>query len=82
MVSFKEGLYTVEFQESIALLQAFVISIAILHSRSLTKHQAEVNGLQEPVVADLGNKASAQSKGGVQTSYVPNYPPLSPVGRA
>ncbi|XP_017702013.1 uncharacterized protein LOC103722538 [Phoenix dactylifera] len=33
MISFKEGLYTVDFRAPIALLQAFAICIANLHSR-------------------------------------------------
>ncbi|KAG1371764.1 hypothetical protein COCNU_16G008580 [Cocos nucifera] len=33
MISFKEGLYTVDFRAPIALLQAFAICIATIHSR-------------------------------------------------
>ncbi|KAL5218841.1 hypothetical protein ABZP36_019525 [Zizania latifolia] len=33
MVSFKEGLYTVEFRSSVALLQAFAMCIVMLHGR-------------------------------------------------
>lgn len=33
LVVFKEGLYTVEFHKSIAVVQAFSASVAILHDR-------------------------------------------------
>ncbi|XP_020108210.1 uncharacterized protein LOC109724022 [Ananas comosus] len=50
MVSFKEGLYTVEFKASISLHQAFAISISMLHGRNHTK-QIEVQCVQERVFA-------------------------------
>ncbi|XP_008785469.2 uncharacterized protein LOC103704097 [Phoenix dactylifera] len=74
MVSFKEGLYTVDFRSSIALLQAFAICISIVHSRKSTIRSVEAETLQEHIIAENARKAPA--------SYVPNHPPLSPVGRA
>ncbi|KAG1337796.1 hypothetical protein COCNU_04G001020 [Cocos nucifera] len=74
MVSFKEGLYTVDFRSSIALPQAFAICIAIVHSRESTIRSVEAQTLQEHIIAENMRKVPA--------SYVPNHPPLSPVGRA
>ncbi|XP_072996979.1 uncharacterized protein [Typha latifolia] len=82
MVSFKEGLYTIEFRASITLLQAFVICIARLHSRYPTRQQVERQGLGQHPFSDHERKIPARRQSGVPTSYIPNHPPLSPVGRA
>jgi hypothetical protein len=84
MVSFREGLYTVEFRSSIALLQAFAMCIVMLHGRRPTRTQAGVHASQEHAsLADHKlNKIMAASQGRAQASYVPHRPPLSPVGRA
>lgn len=52
MISFKEGLYTVDFRASIALLQAFAICIATLHSGKPTDHSGEAQALQEHIFAE------------------------------
>ncbi|XP_038988585.1 uncharacterized protein LOC103715499 [Phoenix dactylifera] len=72
MVSFKEGLYAVDFRSSIALLQAFAICLALLHGKKPTAVEAQ--SLQERIFSEDAGKAPA--------SYVPNHPPVSPVGRA
>uniref|UniRef100_A0A0D9VSC0 DUF3527 domain-containing protein n=1 Tax=Leersia perrieri TaxID=77586 RepID=A0A0D9VSC0_9ORYZ len=84
MVSFREGLYTVEFKSSIALLQAFAMCIVMLHGRYPTRTQAGVQASQEhaPLADHKLNKIMAASQGRAQASYVPHRPPLSPVGRA
>ncbi|WOL00721.1 hypothetical protein Cni_G09434 [Canna indica] len=69
MVSLREGKYLVNFLPSISVLQAFAICIASLHGRKLSNCSAESKSLHEQIVND-------------STSYVPNHPPLSPVGRA
>lgn len=74
MVSYKEGLYTVDFRSSIALLQAFAICIAVVHGKKSTIRCVEVQTLQEHMIGENMRKVPA--------SYVPNHPPLSPVGRA
>ncbi|XP_010931177.1 uncharacterized protein [Elaeis guineensis] len=74
MVSSKEGLHAVDFRSSIASLQAFAICIAILHSRNSTIRAMEAESLQEHIFSENVGKAPA--------NYVPNRPPLSPVGRA
>ncbi|XP_072983615.1 uncharacterized protein [Typha latifolia] len=82
MVSFKEGVYIVEFQESIAVVQAFATCIAKLHNVNPTRQQLGVHALQEDIFAADERKASARINLEVPASYVPNHPPLSPVGRA
>ncbi|KAL6644780.1 hypothetical protein ACP70R_016388 [Stipagrostis hirtigluma subsp. patula] len=83
MVSFKEGLYTVEFRSSIALLQAFAMCIVMLHGRYPGRMQVGLQASQEhDLLADHELKAMAASQDRVPTSYVPNRPLLSPVGRA
>ncbi|KAM3229530.1 hypothetical protein ACQJBY_060399 [Aegilops geniculata] len=84
MVSFKEGLYAVEFRSSIALLQAFAMCIVMLHGRSPVRMQADLPASQDDAVfADHKLKAmAAAGQGRAPASYVPRQPPLSPVGRA
>ncbi|VAI07352.1 unnamed protein product [Triticum turgidum subsp. durum] len=84
MVSFKEGLYAVEFRSSIALLQAFAMCIVMLHGRSPVRTQADLPTSQDDAVfADHKLKAmAAAGQGRAPASYVPRQPPLSPVGRA
>jgi hypothetical protein len=84
MISFKEGLYTVEFRSSIALLQAFAMCIVMLHGRYTSRMQVASQETQEhDLLADDDLKTmAAASQGRTPTSYVPHRPPLSPVGRA
>ncbi|PWZ07005.1 hypothetical protein Zm00014a_018847 [Zea mays] len=84
MTSFKEGLYTVEFRSSIALLQAFAMCIVMLHGRYPRRTQVGSQAEQEhDLLAGHELKAMAASQGRrPPTSYVPHRPPLSPVGRA
>lgn len=83
MVSFKEGLYAVEFRSSIALLQAFAMCIVMLHDRYPIRMQADVLASQEhTLLADHKPKVMAVSQGRAPSTYVPHRPPLSPVGRA
>ncbi|TVU47621.1 hypothetical protein EJB05_07227 [Eragrostis curvula] len=83
MVSFKEGLYTVEFRSSIALLQAFAMCIVMLHGRYPSRMQVGSQASQEhDLLADHELKTVVGSQSRAPTSYVPYRPPLSPVGRA
>lgn len=83
MVSFKEGLYTVEFRSSISLLQAFAMCIVMLHGRYPSRTQAGLQASQEhDLLADHELKTMAARQARPPTSYVPHRPPLSPVGRA
>lgn len=81
MIPFREGQYAVDFLSSMSLLQAFAICIAFLHGMKPNNHSAESKSLQEHIVnGQLGRGPGRIS--GDATSYVPNHPPLSPVGRA
>lgn len=74
MVGCKEGAFTLEFDTSIAFLQAFAICVAILHNTKFS----DPSLVQESIEASF----HATTEGQVPTSYVPHHPPLSPVGRA
>ncbi|CAL9120821.1 unnamed protein product [Musa acuminata var. zebrina] len=82
IVSFREGLYTVEFLSSMSMLQSFAICMAVLHGRKTDSPSTEPKILQEHIVNDQSGKAPAGAQGGDPNSYVPNHPPVSPVGRA
>ncbi|XP_064987318.1 uncharacterized protein LOC135626056 [Musa acuminata AAA Group] len=80
MVSFGDGRYAVDYLSSISLLQAFAICIAIHHGRKPDNYSAEPKSFREhDVCGQSGRPLRAQ---GDHASYVPNHPPLSPVGRA
>ncbi|CAA6669434.1 unnamed protein product [Spirodela intermedia] len=70
LVSFKEGLYRVDFDSSIAVVQAFAVCVSVLHGRKR-------GGLHEL----LNSRLTAAVAGGAPMS-APYRPPLSPVGRA
>nr|XP_009421303.1 PREDICTED: uncharacterized protein LOC104000881 isoform X2 [Musa acuminata subsp. malaccensis] len=82
IVSFREGLYTVEFLSSMSMLQSLAICMAVLHGRKTDSPSTEPKILQEHIVNDQSGKAPAGAQGGDPNSYVPNHPPVSPVGRA
>ncbi|KAJ8624333.1 hypothetical protein MRB53_032863 [Persea americana] len=92
---FKEGLYAIDFNASISLLQAFSICVAILHGGKPANLSEMLNMLEtksspdsESIENDIikapnksqGENPTSRSQGGIPTSYVP-YPPHSPVGR-
>lgn len=77
VIAFKEGVYTVDFGASISSLQAFAMCIATLHSKKPTS----LSGLHCPVEAQSSEEQTVLQAGS-STSYVPDHPPLSPVGRA
>ncbi|CAA7406391.1 unnamed protein product [Spirodela intermedia] len=80
LVSFKEGLYRVDFDSSIAVVQAFAVCVSMLHGRKR-------GGLHELLNSRLCSPAvgfpvrTAAVAGGAPMS-APYRPPLSPVGRA
>ncbi|KAG8074391.1 hypothetical protein GUJ93_ZPchr0006g40718 [Zizania palustris] len=53
MVSFKEGLYAVEFRSSVALLQAFAMCIVMLHGRIGRFFQIYSEGLHKQITIPL-----------------------------
>lgn len=86
LAPFKDGIYSVEFNSSLSLLQAFSICIAVLDSREACEFSEPSNLLEEKtsmetvLVQNDGRSAPDQTEGEVPARYV-SYPPLSPVGR-
>ncbi|CAN4115989.1 unnamed protein product [Withania somnifera] len=78
MAPLKNGLFTVEFDSSIPLLEAFSICVSAVTSHKLA-HIFEV-GQKFSSDATRGTKASTTVQGQVPQRYV-SSPPPSPVGR-
>ncbi|KAK9986463.1 hypothetical protein SO802_031414 [Lithocarpus litseifolius] len=77
LTELKDGLYSIEFNSSISLLQSFFICVAVLSCKRpfnlLDKSEAKV--FKEPILNENnGSQRRASAK------YAPN-PPSSPVGR-
>ncbi|CAK9151417.1 unnamed protein product [Ilex paraguariensis] len=85
LARFKNGLYSVEFNSPISLLQAFSICVSVVSSHKLS-HFLEPNNLSEPKffpepmtqINRMNNPPLARRE--VHAKYVPPPPP-SPVGR-
>lgn len=87
MTFFQEGVYTVKFGASIALVQAFAICISLLHSRkphtlSGLHHAMKAQSIQERTSTEHTGINREKTQTGVPARYLPNCPPLSPVSRA
>lgn len=87
LAPFKDGIYSVEFNSSLSVLQAFSICIAVLDSWKLCEFSESENLLEEKtfeetkvILQDDGISDPNQVEGEVPARYV-SYPPLSPVGR-
>lgn len=85
MVPFKEGIYSVEFNATISLIQAFSICAAVTSEQKspvLSEAIMSEAGLSEEPIPDGcdGVKTPTLLKGDAGSKFVP-YPPLSPVGR-
>lgn len=86
LAPFKDGIYSVEFNSSLSLLQAFSVCIAVLDSRKACEFSESSNLFEEKastetvLVQNDGKSAPDQTEGQVPARYV-SYPPLSPVGR-
>ncbi|KAK9279231.1 hypothetical protein L1049_012909 [Liquidambar formosana] len=86
LAPFKDGIYSVEFNSSLTLLQAFSISVAALDSKKRSEHSEPINFFQGKtsqetiLVENDGPKVANQVQAEVPPRYV-SYPPLSPVGR-
>lgn len=82
LVSLEGGLYSLEYDPSMSLLQAFSICVAVVSSQKLT-HIFQVNYIPES--KDLSeNKATGHEKVKIQEEIPQKYvskPPASPVGR-
>ncbi|XP_062013220.1 uncharacterized protein LOC133729671 [Rosa rugosa] len=78
LAPFKDGIYSVEFNSSLSVLQAFSICIAVLDSRNLcefSEFRETKATVQDDGISDLN-----QMEGEVPARYA-SYPPLSPAGR-
>ncbi|KAF4349445.1 hypothetical protein G4B88_026225 [Cannabis sativa] len=81
---FKEGAYSVEFNSSLSILQAFSICVAALESRKLCERLDPSNSSEEKTCGEpILVENAGTSAGSVIEAEVPSYiyPPLSPVGR-
>lgn len=89
MVPLNKEIYSVEFNTSVSLLQAFFISVTVISGQQLSD-LSEVSSLyeaealrEEPMMNEKGTKKSSITNidlGKVPAKYAPN-PPHSPVGR-
>ncbi|XP_004246372.1 uncharacterized protein [Solanum lycopersicum] len=81
MAPLKNGLYSVEFDSSVPLLEAFSICVSALTSHKLADI-FEIGSLGRKASSDatMGTKASTAVQGQVPQRYV-SSPPPSPVGR-
>ncbi|KAH6766034.1 hypothetical protein C2S52_017017 [Perilla frutescens var. hirtella] len=76
---FEDGIFSVEFDSSLKLIQAFSIAIAVVQSRTSVFPSSSMSGeiaASENMVSKIFNKAPVE----VTAKYA-SYPPLSPVGR-
>ncbi|KAJ0083354.1 hypothetical protein Patl1_31211 [Pistacia atlantica] len=82
----KEGLYSVKFNSSLTLLQAFSICIAVLDCRKPCEFSESRNIFEQKaygetvLVQNDGTRVSDRNEGEVPARYL-SYPPHSPVGR-
>ncbi|KAL3807716.1 hypothetical protein ACJIZ3_012509 [Penstemon smallii] len=74
---FEDGIFSVEFDSSLKLIQAFSVGIAVLNSSNTWAIFSEDIRLSKNNAA---TKISNRGRVEVPTKYV-SYPPLSPVGR-
>ncbi|XP_057983753.1 uncharacterized protein LOC131168394 [Malania oleifera] len=86
LVPFKNGIYSVKFNASISLLQAFSICIAVLNSQkasdlSETSNPLEARNLQGQASAGVTRTCPTTVQGEAPMKYASYPPPLSPVGR-
>ncbi|KAJ8751303.1 hypothetical protein K2173_016485 [Erythroxylum novogranatense] len=85
LASFQEGIYSVEFNASLSILQAFSLGIAViegkkLHEISEISSSNEEKTSRETVLAQNDGTRMPPPNGMDGGRYV-SYPPLSPVGR-
>ncbi|KAG9158204.1 hypothetical protein Leryth_000359 [Lithospermum erythrorhizon] len=85
LAPFKDGIYAVEFNSSIEILQAFSISLSILSSLKVAEFVETSNGFKAKSSADVTVLETVAEKVYSRTqTRVPAFvsnPPLSPVGR-
>ncbi|CAH8264136.1 unnamed protein product [Arabidopsis lyrata] len=89
--TYREGVYAVEYNTSLSLLQAFSICIAVNEGRNPSKTAMEPNSSRVANKAHGGEMSSIQNErlksfsGPIEAEaparYLTHHPPLSPVGR-
>ena len=81
----EKGMYSVEFSQTISILQAFFISVTVISCQK-SPDLAEMGILSEDIVSQETKNANDETKktpsveAKTSLKYTPN-PPLSPVGR-
>ncbi|XP_052172031.1 uncharacterized protein LOC127787964 [Diospyros lotus] len=86
LTTFKKGIFSVEFDASISMLQAFSTSVAVISSQKVfdfsdENHLSDEKLLNESTLTgNNGIKAPTEVRREVPIRYVPSLPP-SPVGR-
>uniref|UniRef100_A0A1J3HAD4 Uncharacterized protein n=1 Tax=Noccaea caerulescens TaxID=107243 RepID=A0A1J3HAD4_NOCCA len=83
---YREGVYAVEYNTSLSLLQAFSICIAVNEGRNPVKTAAEPNNKASGEVSSMVQNERLKSFSGpieaeAPAKYLSHHPPLSPVGR-
>lgn len=73
LAPYKKGIYSVDFNASISLLQAFSICIAVINNNKSCYISEGANNFEPALSGNDSIKIAT-------TKYVP-YPPLSPAGR-
>lgn len=79
LASLENGVYSVEYNASISLLQVFSICVAVVSSQKLT-HIFQVNHFQD--VFDFSKSIITRHRNVKSQTIVHNkIPPVSPIGR-
>ena len=79
LASVENGVFSLEYNESMSLLQAFSICVAVVSSQNLT-HIFQVNHFQD--VSDFGKTLITRHRKVKSRTIVDNkMPPVSPIGR-
>ncbi|XP_010469947.1 PREDICTED: uncharacterized protein LOC104749931 [Camelina sativa] len=84
---YREGVYAVEYNTSLSLLQAFSICIAVNEGRNLSKTTEETNAscVDNKANGEIQNERLKSFSGPIEAEaparYLSHHPPLSPVGR-
>lgn len=73
---FKEGIFSIEFDSSLKLVQAFSIAIAVVHSGGSVLLSSSVVGETENSASKIADRAQVEA-----AAKYASYPPVSPVAR-
>lgn len=85
LAPFKDGVYSVEFNSSLSILQAFSICIAVLDSKKPFELSEPSDSFEEKTLVETISMQTDRIRAPNRVEEVParyvSYPPLSPVGR-